>query len=129
MAAFAFGWIASVFYLYGLDTIPESRRYAIEFELFLALALVEAVRLAMRNSNPTGRLCAIGTGGMLLLAGTPQLWAYATQGWGPWTPTPREQSIEFHLARWMADHPPEGRVFRSEENTSELQSPCNLVCR
>src|SRR2546426_9159953 len=22
-----------------------------------------------------------------------------------------------------------GRVFRSEEHTSELQSPCNLVCR
>src|SRR2546426_7680542 len=24
---------------------------------------------------------------------------------------------------------PEGRRFRSEEHTSELQSPCNLVCR
>jgi hypothetical protein len=113
MAAFTFGWIASVFYLYGLDTIPESRRYAIEFELFLALALVEAVRLAMRSPTSTVRLCAIGAGGVLLLAGTPQLWAYATQGWRPWMPAPREQSIEFHLARWMADHPPEGRVFAS----------------
>ena len=113
MAAFTFGWITSVYYLYGLDTIPESRRYAIEFELFLALALVEAVRLAMRSSNSTVRLCAIGTGGVMLLAGTPQLWAYATQGWGPWMPAPREQSIEYHLARWMADHPPEGRVFAS----------------
>ncbi len=113
MAAFTFGWIASVFYLYGLDTIPESRRYAIEFELFLALALVEAARLALRSPNSTVRLCAIGAGGLLLLAGTPQLWAYATQGWRPWMPAPREQSIEFHLARWMADHPPEGRVFAS----------------
>jgi hypothetical protein len=50
---------------------------------------------------------------MLLLAGTPQLWAYATQGWGAWMPAPREQSVEYHLARWMADHPPEGRVFAS----------------
>src|SRR5256885_11039601 len=25
--------------------------------------------------------------------------------------------------------PPEGRRARSEEHTSELQSPCNLVCR
>jgi hypothetical protein len=113
MAAFTFGWIASVFYLYGLDTIPESRRYAIEFELFLTLALVEAARLAMRSANSTVRLCAMGTGGMLLLAGTPQLWAYATQGWGAWMPAPREQSVEYHLARWMADHPPEGRVFAS----------------
>src|SRR5256885_5732003 len=24
---------------------------------------------------------------------------------------------------------PDGAVFRSEEHTSELQSPCNLVCR
>jgi len=113
LAAFTFGWIATFFYLAGLDTIPESRRYAIEFELFLALALVEAVRLAMRSSNSTVRLCAIGSGAMLLLAGTPQLFAYVTQGWSHWTPAPREQSIEYHLARWMADHPPEGRVFAS----------------
>jgi 6-pyruvoyl-tetrahydropterin synthase related domain len=113
MAAFTFGWIASFFYLSGLDTIPESRRYAIEFELFLALALVEAVRLAMRSTNSTVRLCAIGTGGVLLLAGTPQLWAYATQGWHTWTPAPKEQSIEYRLANWMAGHPPEGRVFAS----------------
>jgi hypothetical protein len=26
-------------------------------------------------------------------------------------PTPHEDSIEYHLARWMAEHPPEGRVF------------------
>jgi hypothetical protein len=113
MAAFTFGWIASVFYLYGLDTIPESRRYAIEFELFLALALVEAARLAMQSSNSTVRLCAMGTGGVLLLAGMPQLWAYTTQGWRGWMPVPREQTIEFHMAQWMADHPPEGRVFAS----------------
>jgi hypothetical protein len=113
MAAFTFGWIATFFYLTGLDTIPESRRYAIEFELFLALALVEAVRLAMRSSNSTVRLCAIGSGAALLLAGTPQLFAYVTQGWSHWTPAPREQSVEYHLARWMSAHPPEGRVFAS----------------
>src|SRR5207249_5404806 len=27
LGAFFFGWIASVFYLYGVDSIPESRRY------------------------------------------------------------------------------------------------------
>ena len=32
-------------------TIPESHRYAIEFELFLALALMEAFRLTLRSSN------------------------------------------------------------------------------
>jgi hypothetical protein len=111
LAAFTFGFIATVFYIYGLDTIPESRRYAIEFELFLALAGVEAIRLALRHPNQTVRLCAIGTAGAALLAGTPQLWAYATQGWSRWVPAPREGSIEYHLARWMAQHPPQGRVF------------------
>jgi hypothetical protein len=111
LAAFTFGFIATVFYIYGLDTIPESRRYAIEFELFLALGVVEAIRLAMRQPNQTVRLCAMGTAAALLLAGTPQLWAYATQGWSRWAPAPREESIEYHLARWMDRHPPEGRVF------------------
>jgi hypothetical protein len=113
MAAFTFGWISTAFYLGGYDTIPESRRYAIEFELFLALALVEAIRLGSRHANQTVRLCAWGTALMLLVAGTPQLWAYANQGWDRWKPAPREESIEYHLARWMADHPPQGRVFAS----------------
>jgi hypothetical protein len=113
MAAFTFGWIATAFYLGGVDTIPESRRYAIEFELFLALALVEAIRLGSRHANQTVRLCAWGTGIMLLVAGTPQLWAYANQGWDRWRPAPREESVEYHLARWIADHPPQGRVFAS----------------
>jgi len=113
LAAFTFGFIATVFYIYGLDTIPESRRYAIEFELFLALAVVEAIRLGVRHPNQTVRLCAIGTAGAALLAGTPQLWAYATQGWSRWMPAPREESIEYRLARWMAQHPPQGRVFAS----------------
>jgi len=111
LAAFTFGFIATVFYIYGLDTIPESRRYAIEFELFLALGVVETIRLAARHPNHTVRLCAIGTAAAGLLAGTPQIWAYATQGWSRWAPAPREKSIEYHLARWMAQHPPEGRVF------------------
>jgi hypothetical protein len=111
LAAFTFGFIATVFYIYGLDTIPESRRYAIEFELFLALGVVEAIRLAMRHPNQTVRLCAIGTAAAGLLAGTPQLWAYTTQGWGRWAPAPGEESIEYHLARWMDRNPPEGRVF------------------
>jgi hypothetical protein len=111
LGAFVFGWIATAFYVYGVDTIPESRRYAIEFEFFLALALVEGVRLTVRSPNQTVRLCAWGSGGLLLLAGVPQLWAYATQGWQQWLPVAPESTIEYQLARWMAQHPPQGRVF------------------
>ena len=73
MGAFVFGYIATVFYVYGIDTIPESRRYAIEFEFFVALALVEALRLALRSTNSTMRLCAMGAAGVMLLVGAPQL--------------------------------------------------------
>jgi len=113
MGAWVFGFIATVFYVFGVDTIPESRRYAIEFELFAALAIVEALRLALRSANSTVRLCAIGSAGLMLLVGSPQLWAYLTQGWQVWMPHPTESTVEYRLADWIAAHPPEGRVFAS----------------
>jgi hypothetical protein len=127
IAAFAFGWIATAFYVYGLDTIPESRRYAIEFELFVAMALVEGLRLAMRSPNSTVRLCAMGTGGVMLLVGAPQLWAYATQGWRPWLPSPPDRTVEYRLAQWIAQHPPEGRVFASGGLRFRLDSWVDLA--
>ena len=113
LGAFVFGWIATGFYLYGADTIPESRRYAIEFELFLALALMEALRLAMRSANGTVRLCAIGTGGVMFLVGAPQLWAEMNQGWKVWLPYPPETTVEYRLGKWLNEHPPAGRIFAS----------------
>src|SRR2546426_3937888 len=49
----------------------------------------------------------------------PSLHAPQQQGW------PRDAGPE----RRRRDHRREGVVQRSEEHTSELQSPCNLVCR
>src|SRR2546426_2800674 len=37
---------------------------------------------------------------------------------------PERQAVPLHLDELLAEHRP-----RSEEHTSELQSPCNLVCR
>src|SRR2546426_9106947 len=38
--------------------------------------------------------------------------------------------IDRHRARRLAERPAaQGHEARSEEHTSELQSPCNLVCR
>jgi hypothetical protein len=113
LGAFTFGWIATMFYVYAIDTLPESRRYALEFELFLLLAIVEGLRLTLRSSNQTVRMCAIGTAGALLLAGAPQLWAYATQGWQRWKPAPKESTVEYRLAKWIDDHGAAGRVFAS----------------
>src|SRR2546426_6246050 len=38
-------------------------------------------------------------------------------------------AFEHHLGRAAAGVAPRGALGRSEEHTSELQSPCNLVCR
>jgi hypothetical protein len=111
LGAVAFGWIAVAYYVFGVDTVPESHRYAIEFELFLALALAEAFRLTLRHPNSTIRICAMGTAGVMLLVGAPQLWAIATQGWDSWAPTPPENTVEYQLAQWIERHPPTGRVF------------------
>jgi hypothetical protein len=113
MAAFVFGWISTAWYVYGVDTLPESRRYAIEFELFLTLALAEAARLALRSKNGTVRLCVYGTAGVMLLVGAPQLWAYIAQGWKVWWPSPPETTLEYKIGKLLADRRPQGRVFVS----------------
>ncbi len=113
MGAFVFGWISTAWYVYGVDTLPESRRYAIEFEFFLALALAEAARLALRSKNGTVRLCVYGTGAVMLLVGAPQLVAYVSQGWHAWWPSPAESTLEYRIGKWLADRHPQGRVFVS----------------
>src|SRR5256885_12221504 len=49
---------------------------------------------------------------------------------GGWT---RSQSVQAVMDQLAAARVPAGKVYtakdRSEEHTSELQSPCNLVCR
>jgi hypothetical protein len=113
MAAFVFGWISTAWYVYGVDTIPESRRYAVEFELFLALALAEGARLALRSKNSTVRLCVYGTAGVMLIIGAPQLWAYVAQGWRAWWPVAPESTLEYRMGKLLADRHPQGRVFVS----------------
>src|SRR5256885_8722181 len=40
-----------------------------------------------------------------------------------------DQAVPLGEAAVRGDEPPEEALIRSEEHTSELQSPCNLVCR
>src|SRR5262249_37127622 len=97
LCAFIFGWLATAFYVFGVDTIPESRRYALEFELFLILALAELFRLALRSSNSTVRLCVYGSGGLLLIFGLSQAWGYVTLPYPQWSPVPKASTIEYRL--------------------------------
>jgi hypothetical protein len=113
LAAFAFGWIVVIYYSHGLSTIPESRRYAVEFELFLLLALVEWLRWALQHPYPMLRRCAIGCAAIMLLAGAGQAARYVTQGYAPWRPFPKERSIEYRCGRALAERAPAGRIFAS----------------
>src|SRR2546426_3743944 len=45
------------------------------------------------------------------------------------SPAKRRRTAKAETAAPAAPPPPETRPKRSEEHTSELQSPCNLVCR
>jgi hypothetical protein len=113
MAAFAFGWIAMGFYWLGLDTLPESRRYALEFSLFLFAAGFELLR-RLRNARWRTVRVAAGLAALAVFSlGIRQARLYATQGWARWAPIPAERTVEHRLAKWLADHRPEGRVFAS----------------
>ncbi len=113
LACILFGWIVQVRYSYGIDTIPESHRYAMEFSMFLLLALFAWFRLAMRSSNGITRFCAIGPAAMMLVAGVPDALKYASRSHEKWKPVPKEQTVEYRLAGWLAERHPGGRVMAS----------------
>jgi hypothetical protein len=114
LCAFGFGYIVIFYDAYRLDTIPESRRYMLEFAVFLLLALVECFRLALGNrKDPVMRYCAIGSGVILLLAGLGQMHTRFVERWTNWRTVPKEQTVEYRLAKWLADQRPVGRVLAS----------------
>jgi hypothetical protein len=113
MAVFAFGWIALGFYWFRLDTIPESRRYALEFSLFLFVAGFELLRRLWNTGRRPIRAAAAVAAIAVFSLGFGQARLYLTQGWLRWWPAPKERTVEYRLARWLADHQPRGRVFAS----------------
>ncbi len=113
LAVFTFGYVVLNYYWYGVDTIPESRRYALEFELFLFAFLLELLRQAMESRTLGVRWLAAGITGFLLYAGAGQARAYVTQGYQRWNPLPREETVEYRLARWIEERRPTGRVLAS----------------
>ncbi len=110
---FGFAWCVVWFYSYGLNVIPEARRYALEFELFLFAALFEFFRLMWSSRNPSYRFAAIFPACFLLVAGLPQAWRFLTQDFSNRRPFPKEQSIEYRLARRLEELHPQGRIHAS----------------
>jgi len=111
LGTFFFGWIAYIFYQWRWDTIPESHRYAVEFELLLVLAVFEWMRRALvTRSRPRIAVAAVALL-VVLTADARYAWKYWFQGWWPWRIIPSEQTVEYKLANWLEDRQPRGRVL------------------
>ncbi len=122
LCAFGFGWVALRFYAGGVDTVPESHRYAMEFELFLILALCEWFRMAVRSGDRVKQVCAVVSASIMLLMGIGPAQRFVMHGWDLWRPLTREETAEFRMARWIAEQKPGGRVLASGGTRMRLNS-------
>jgi hypothetical protein len=113
LALFGFAWVVLNFYWRGQDVIPESRRYALEFEMFLILLGMELLRLVMTRGNRGHVACTLVVLAALTVAGARQFWLTAAKDYEKWLPVAREQTIEHSLAQWLDQRDPKGRVFAS----------------
>jgi hypothetical protein len=113
LAVYTFGYPVMMHYGLGIDMIPESRRYAIEFELFLIAALAAFLRFAMAGSNRVRQACAVVAVLAFLIGGAAQLRKYVVQPRSPFSPVPVERTPEYKVASWIASQKPQGRVLAS----------------
>ncbi len=113
IALFGFAWVTLVYYWAGHDVIPESRRYAIEFEMFLIVLGMELLRQAVTRGNRGHVACALVLAAGLAVIGSKQFFLTATKEDDRWLPVPRESTVEYHMAEWLAEQKPAGRVFAS----------------
>ncbi len=109
MATYCFGFVVSCFYRYGLNAIPESRRYALEYELFLLLLLVEIFRLAYGRRPWLARFVLL----VVLLSCTPRVSHFLSHRYALWVLTPRDEVPEFKVASALAARNPHGRLLLS----------------
>lgn len=113
LACLSFCWVVLWFYTWGLNTVPESRRYALEMELFVLLLLFELLRLAMRAPIAPLRFFAVYAALAAFLSAWGQPRKYVTQGFDGRRPAPKETFIEYRAAERLAALQPQGRVFAS----------------
>jgi hypothetical protein len=109
LATYCFGFLVTCFYAYGLNALPESRRYALEYELFLLLLVVESIRLLMTRRPWLARAGLLA----FLLQSTPLFTRFVSHGYEPWVPVAREQTPEFRVASALAARQPTGRLLLS----------------
>jgi hypothetical protein len=111
LGTFAFGYPVLIFYASNIDVLPESRRYALEFELFLVLALFAFLRFGFEGGNRVRQFCATAVLLLSTWTGWGQIQRYVAQGYANRWPLPAESTSEFRVAKWLADHDVRGRIL------------------
>ncbi len=108
---FHFGWIVLWRYQAGVVIIPEARRYALEFEIFLFLLAAEILRRLFTQRGMPGRVAGAALAGAILYFAIPQAWSLMTTGRRGRDPMPKETTIEYKIARKLNELQPGGRVY------------------
>lgn len=108
-----FGAVAEAHYGRGVDPIPEARRYALEMELFLALAAAAWGRYAWQSRNGINRGCLVMFAALFLWQGYPQAMRFVEAGYSQWKLVPKQETVEYKLASWIDAQHPRGRVYVS----------------
>lgn len=112
LGAVLFAAIAESHYGQQADALPEARRYALEMELFVALAVAEWLRAGW-TGNRISQGCAACSLLLLAWVGLPQAARLLTSGYRNWDLKPKEQTVEFQMARRLWELAPAGRVYVS----------------
>jgi hypothetical protein len=107
----AFTYIAGAFYWFQRDTIPESRRYALEMEMFLMLAVFGWCWMAWRSKEGVDKFCVLLGLGFLLVSGLGQWKGTTSRSYASWGLTSQRETLEYRLAEWLHNATPRGRVF------------------
>lgn len=106
-----FSYVASLHYWFAKDTIPESRRYALEAEWFLFALLIEIARLLVRDGRVWMRDTAVALLAATVAWGLPQVGGYLSHKRPELRAFPKETTIEYRVAKLLSDLKPAGRVF------------------
>ncbi len=126
MCFVVFAGFAESHYAYGADAIPEARRYALEMELFLVVAVAEWLRVGWKAGGGVNRFCVLLVMTPLVLQGLPQARRFLTVGYQEWQLRPVESTVEWKLAEWLDRHHYQGRVHVSGGLRFRLNSWFNV---
>jgi hypothetical protein len=113
LCTWLFGSVLVLFGFYKLDVIPEAHRYAMEFELFLILALCAWAKAAWDSGLPTRKALVLLFAIAMLTEGLYQPLQFVGSHWSWYQRVPSPQTVEYQMAKWLSEHQGQGRALVS----------------